>query len=232
MKDALLLRPRRRGPACELPADVRRVPPRVRALRAHLPRRRGRLGRDGRLREPRVHGRRRSRRGRLRLVPELRLRGQRGSGAAAPRPGSTARAARERAADGRGAHPRRLRHRGRRRAHGRRSRGAVEVDRLRRRRRARASRSSPATGRSTSTRSRRRCGPKKVRLFGDDDFAAQPELPKGYIGPHFGDASVVVADPARAGRDRVGHRRESRRPSRRAMPCSGATSTSTSGPTS
>lgn len=42
--------------------------------------------------------------------------------------------------------------------------------------------------------------PKKVRLYGDDDFAAQPKLPKGYIGPHFADASIVIADPSvRAG---------------------------------
>src|SRR5437762_12428227 len=38
--------------------------------------------------------------------------------------------------------------------------------------------------------------PKKVRLFGDDDFAAHPELPKGYIGPHYPGASIVVADPS------------------------------------
>jgi prolyl-tRNA synthetase len=38
--------------------------------------------------------------------------------------------------------------------------------------------------------------PKAVRLYGDDDFAAHPGLPKGYIGPHFPDASVVVADPS------------------------------------
>src|SRR5439155_20479350 len=38
--------------------------------------------------------------------------------------------------------------------------------------------------------------PKPVRLFGDDDFAAHPELPKGYVGPHFAGASIVVADPA------------------------------------
>jgi prolyl-tRNA synthetase len=41
---------------------------------------------------------------------------------------------------------------------------------------------------------------KSMRLFGDDDFAAHPELPKGYIGPHYSGATVVVADPAvRAG---------------------------------
>ncbi len=38
--------------------------------------------------------------------------------------------------------------------------------------------------------------PKEVRLYGDDDFAAHPELPKGYIGPHHASASVVVADPS------------------------------------
>jgi prolyl-tRNA synthetase len=42
--------------------------------------------------------------------------------------------------------------------------------------------------------------PKQVRLYGDEDFAAHPELPKGYIGPNYQGASVVVADPAvRAG---------------------------------
>ena len=38
--------------------------------------------------------------------------------------------------------------------------------------------------------------PKRVRLFGDDDFERHPELPKGYIGPHYAGASIVVADPA------------------------------------
>ncbi len=42
--------------------------------------------------------------------------------------------------------------------------------------------------------------PKSVRLYDDDDFAAHPELPKGYIGVHHPAASVIVADPAvRAG---------------------------------
>ena len=42
--------------------------------------------------------------------------------------------------------------------------------------------------------------PKKVRLYGDEDFAAHRELPKGYIGPSYEGASVVVADPSvRAG---------------------------------
>jgi prolyl-tRNA synthetase len=38
--------------------------------------------------------------------------------------------------------------------------------------------------------------PKTVRLYGDEDFDAHPELPKGYIGPHYPGASIVVADPA------------------------------------
>jgi prolyl-tRNA synthetase len=38
--------------------------------------------------------------------------------------------------------------------------------------------------------------PKSVRLFGDADFEAHSELPKGYIGPDFPGAAVVVADPA------------------------------------
>ncbi len=37
--------------------------------------------------------------------------------------------------------------------------------------------------------------PKPVRLYGDDDFAAHPALPKGYVGPHFSGVSIVVADP-------------------------------------
>jgi prolyl-tRNA synthetase len=38
--------------------------------------------------------------------------------------------------------------------------------------------------------------PRTARIFDDDDFEARPELPKGYIGPHFPGAAVVVADPA------------------------------------
>jgi prolyl-tRNA synthetase len=38
--------------------------------------------------------------------------------------------------------------------------------------------------------------PRTVRLYGDDDFAAHPDLPKGYIGPHFPGVTVVVADPS------------------------------------
>jgi prolyl-tRNA synthetase len=35
-----------------------------------------------------------------------------------------------------------------------------------------------------------------VRLFTDDDFAAHPGLPKGFIGPHHPEVRLVVADPA------------------------------------
>ena len=38
--------------------------------------------------------------------------------------------------------------------------------------------------------------PHAVRLYTDDDFTKHPELPKGYIGPHFPGATVVVADPS------------------------------------
>jgi prolyl-tRNA synthetase len=37
--------------------------------------------------------------------------------------------------------------------------------------------------------------PRSVRLYTDDDFAARPDLPKGYIGPDFTGAALVVADP-------------------------------------
>ena len=37
--------------------------------------------------------------------------------------------------------------------------------------------------------------PRTARLFTDDDFAARPDLPKGYIGPDFKGAAYVVADP-------------------------------------
>ncbi len=37
---------------------------------------------------------------------------------------------------------------------------------------------------------------RKVRLWEDADFDSHPDVPRGYIGPHFPGASVVVADPA------------------------------------
>lgn len=42
----------------------------------------------------------------------------------------------------------------------------------------------------------RAIAPKKLRVFDDNDFAAHPELPKGYIGPHHPSVAVVVADPS------------------------------------
>jgi prolyl-tRNA synthetase len=36
--------------------------------------------------------------------------------------------------------------------------------------------------------------PRTARLFDDEDFERRPELPKGYIGPHFPGAALVVAD--------------------------------------
>jgi prolyl-tRNA synthetase len=42
--------------------------------------------------------------------------------------------------------------------------------------------------------------PRPVRLFEDDDWERHPEVPKGYIGPHFKGASLVVADPSIDGR--------------------------------
>ena len=99
MKDAYSFDLDPDGPARELPADVRRVPPRVRAVRAHVPAGRGAVGRDGRRREPRVHGGRRGRRGRLRVVQGVRLRRQRrGRAPAAARRSIRSRAAARRAA--------------------------------------------------------------------------------------------------------------------------------------
>jgi prolyl-tRNA synthetase len=37
--------------------------------------------------------------------------------------------------------------------------------------------------------------PRAARLFDDDDFERHPELPKGYIGPDYPGAALVVADP-------------------------------------
>lgn len=37
--------------------------------------------------------------------------------------------------------------------------------------------------------------PRAARLLTEDDFAARPELPKGYLGPDFSGAALVVADP-------------------------------------
>jgi prolyl-tRNA synthetase len=50
----------------------------------------------------------------------------------------------------------------------------------------------------------RAVAPRTARLFEDDDFERRPEIPKGYIGPHFPGAALVVGDRAvRAGREWV-----------------------------
>lgn len=51
---------------------------------------------------------------------------------------------------------------------------------------------------------RRAVAGRSVRLFTDEDFAAHPDLPKGYIGPNHPAVRLVVADPAvHAGREWV-----------------------------
>ncbi|MGH9043188.1 MAG: proline--tRNA ligase [Acidimicrobiia bacterium] len=42
----------------------------------------------------------------------------------------------------------------------------------------------------------RAMGGRATRLWDDADFEAHPDVPKGYIGPHFPGASSVMADPA------------------------------------
>ncbi len=42
----------------------------------------------------------------------------------------------------------------------------------------------------------RALAPRTVKLLGDDDFAARPELARGYIGPHHPSITLVVADPS------------------------------------
>ena len=75
---------------------------------------------------------------------------------------------------------------------------------------------------------------RKVRLWEDADFDAHPDVPKGYIGPHFPGATVRVADPAVRGRHsrRLGHRRQPGRPPRPPRRPRAATSRSTRSPTS
>ncbi len=42
--------------------------------------------------------------------------------------------------------------------------------------------------------------PRRVALFGEDDFAANPALPVGFLGPHADGVDLVVADPGVATR--------------------------------
>ena len=181
----VLLRRRPRRPARELPADVRRVPPRVRrgagSRSARSRRESGEMGGDESHEFMAVAAV-----GEDDFVwcPSCDY----AANVEAARRGATPTAARgagDAAADGGGAHARRAGHRRRRRAPGRRAGHAAEVRSRSTSTASSGSRSCPATARSTSSRSRPRCAPKPVRLYGDDDFAAHPELPKGYIGPHF-----------------------------------------------
>jgi len=43
---------------------------------------------------------------------------------------------------------------------------------------------------------RRAVAGRAVRLYSDEDFAAHPDLPKGFIGPHHPEVRLVVADPS------------------------------------
>ncbi|MGH8974366.1 MAG: proline--tRNA ligase [Acidimicrobiia bacterium] len=42
----------------------------------------------------------------------------------------------------------------------------------------------------------RALGGRQARLWDDTDFDARPDVPRGYIGPHFPGTAMVVADPA------------------------------------
>ena len=68
------------------------------------------------------------------------------------------------------------------------------------------------------------CAPSPVRLYTDADFAAHPELPKGYIGPDFAGAARTIADSVDQGTARVGDRRQRDRPPRDQHGRSAATS--------
>ena len=106
----------------------------------------------------------------------------------------------------------------------------LKSHRVRRRRRARA-RARPRRPRGQRVRARRRSAPATVRLVTDADFAAHPELPKGYIGPDFPGAKDVVADSSVARRT-PGSPARTRSTTTCATRCSGATSRRRSGPRS
>ena len=229
----VLLRPRRRRPARELPAHVRRVPPGLRAVRAHVPAGRGAVGRDGRRREPRVHGGRRGRRRRLRVVQGVRLRRQRRGRAARRRPPIPAR---------RTAAPTCRRARrctrptcpgiaGRVEVPRRRGRRDAEVHRLRRRRRARP-RDRARRPRGQRVRARGRARAEARAALRRRRLRRASRAAEGLHRPRL---------PGRGGRgrrSRRSRRRSAGSPARTsstttcATRCSVATSTSTCGPTS
>ena len=139
------------------------------------------------------------------------------------------RAARCRAAH-EGAHPRPARDRRRRGAPRDDAQPAAEGDRVRRRRRARA-RARPRRPRGQRVRARARPPRPAIRLYGDADFAAHPELPKGYIGPDF--AARRTSSPTRRyGRRSRGSPARTRSTTTRPTPSSAATSRPPTGPRS
>ena len=68
--------------------------------------------------------------------------------------------------------------------------------------------------------------PRRARLFDDEDFERHPELPKGYIGPDYRGAALVVADPMVRRAARAGSPARTRSTTTCATPCSAATSRS------
>ena len=165
-------------------------------MRAHVPAGRGAVGRDGRRREPRVHGRRRGRRGRLRVVQGVRLRRQRRgrAPAGAERPGAAPRPTRRRAEKVHtpdlpgiagvskflGVEPER----------------DVEVHRVRRRRRARA-RDRARRPRGQRVRARGRARAEARAPVRRRRLRRAPRAPEGLHRPALRRARrVVVADPA------------------------------------
>ena len=195
MKDAYSFDARRRRPEGQLQVDVRRLPPRLRAVRAVVPAGRGPGRRDRRRRQPRVHGRGGGGGGRLRLVPVVRLRRQRrGRGRGRRRPRRTGRAPHAEAmapehtpdlpgikgvAEFLGVEPAEML-----------KCIAFDVD-------GEMGLALVPGDREVNPFALDQALPgRKVRLWEDADFDAHPDVPKGYIGPHYPGATVRVADPA------------------------------------
>ena len=201
MKDSYSFDPDRRGPRRVLPAAPRGVPADLRAARPRLPHRLRRLRRDGRLGVRGVPGPGRGRRGHLRRLPGLRLRGQhRGRHRTrwSRRDGADARPA------GGAGHPRHPDHRDPRRAPRRpRLRHAEEPAgqgrrRDRRRRRARRPRGRPRqAGRAPRPR-RRRAGHRRG-LRGPPRPGARLRRPAGPGGQAHATSPTRASPPAPRG---------------------------------
>ena len=194
----LLLRRRHRRAEGQLQADVRRLPPRLRALRPVVPPGGGPGRRDRRRREPRVHGRGGGGGGRLRLVPACDYAANVEAAVARSVP-ATRRPRRERrptwrrwrpstrpdlpgikgVAEFLGVEPSQML-----------KCIAFDVD-------GEMGLALVPGDREVNPFALNRALPgRKVRLWEDADFDAHPDVPKGYIGPHFPGATVRVADPA------------------------------------